>query len=371
LENARIKAVFDNQAKRSFSQADINTIIVVFDAPDTKNKRNNLENPARFVMFKKPFENVIKTDSLLAIEKADQVVSTRDYRVYPIKQEKLLEEGWGYPEEATEEEKEKFGRHVKGSKFVGSKWGGKYLRAPDIFFKILEKGKDELVRLGDIAEVRFGIKTGANEFFYLTEAKIREWGIEREFWMTKDQEGNWMPNYVIKSPRECESLGVNAKNLKNRLLMIHREKRELKDTNVLRYIKWGESQGFHKRPSCKNRIRWYDLGERKPASVNLNYLVYDVARAYVGSFWVSEDFHEIHAHAQDIAAYLNSTIFWLIQNLLGRVSFGGGLLRIQAFELRRLPVYFRPEVLRQLSIAFQSLRSRPAKSVFEEIGASQ
>lgn len=141
LENSRIKAIFDNQAKRSFSEADINTIIVVFDAPDTKNKRNNLENVAKFVMFKKPFEEVIRTDNLLAIEKADKVISTDDYRVYPIKQDALLEEGWQYPEGATEEEKEKFGRNVKGSKFVGSKWGGKYLRAPDIFLTILEKGE--------------------------------------------------------------------------------------------------------------------------------------------------------------------------------------------------------------------------------------
>jgi hypothetical protein len=30
-----------------------------------------------------------------------------------------------------------------------------------------------LVRLGDIAEVRFGIKTGANEFFYLEPVGVR------------------------------------------------------------------------------------------------------------------------------------------------------------------------------------------------------
>ncbi len=45
--------------------------------------------------------------------------------------------------------------------------GRRDTRAPDIFFTILEKGKGKLVRLGDIAEVRFGIKTGCNEFFYL------------------------------------------------------------------------------------------------------------------------------------------------------------------------------------------------------------
>ncbi|MDI3475195.1 MAG: hypothetical protein PWQ95_923, partial [Thermococcaceae archaeon] len=53
----------------------------------------------------------------------------------------------------------------------GMKWGGILIRAPRIFYVILDKGKGKLVRLGEIAEVRSGFKTGANEFFYLTPIK--------------------------------------------------------------------------------------------------------------------------------------------------------------------------------------------------------
>ena len=42
--------------------------------------------------------------------------------------------------------------------------GGKYLRAPDIFFTILDKGKGKFVKLGDIANVKRGFTTGCNEF---------------------------------------------------------------------------------------------------------------------------------------------------------------------------------------------------------------
>ena len=38
----------------------------------------------------------------------------------------------------------------------------------------------------------FGIKTGANQFFYLTEEEIERRGIEKEFWMHRDEEGNWV-----------------------------------------------------------------------------------------------------------------------------------------------------------------------------------
>lgn len=45
--------------------------------------------------------------------------------------------------------------------------GRQILARTGYLFTILEKGKEKLVRLGEIAEVRFGIKTGANDFFYL------------------------------------------------------------------------------------------------------------------------------------------------------------------------------------------------------------
>jgi len=117
--------------------------------------------------------------------------------------------------------------------------------------------------LKQIAEVRRGFTTGANEFFYLTEEEIKRLGIEKEFWMHQER-GRWVPNYVIKSPRECRSIVVKPEDLKYRVLMIHKDKKDLKGTNVLKYIEAGERKGYHTRPTCASRERWYDLGERKP-----------------------------------------------------------------------------------------------------------
>ncbi|MCS6869467.1 MAG: hypothetical protein NZX11_12275, partial [Thermus sp.] len=52
----------------------------------------------------------------------------------------------------------------ENGRYQGGKWGGLYLRAPEIYYRILERFGDKLVRLKDVAEVRFGIKTGANDF---------------------------------------------------------------------------------------------------------------------------------------------------------------------------------------------------------------
>jgi len=164
-----IIAIYDNP-KRSFEHAAVNTIIALFGSPDIRDLTDwsggALKSTARFVMFRKPFEEVLSAENLTGIESAKAVargssitefvknlVSEEDYRVFPVVQEDLLEDGWEYPEGYK-------GPRFGSGRYAGNKWGGKYLRAPDIFYAILEKGKDKLVKLGDIAEVRFGIKRG-------------------------------------------------------------------------------------------------------------------------------------------------------------------------------------------------------------------
>ncbi len=309
LSNYRIIAIIESKVERWFPGADINTCIVILSkCSGEKNDKMRTDNLVRFIYLKKPLDHFIPpigsvhgaqmTTKMWKDEKArldaiDKLIQTilqhnkfyenDELRIYPISQKELWNEGYDASEK----------------KYVGAKWG-KYLRAPKIFFTILEKGKDKLVPLKEIAEVRRGFTTGANEWFYLTEGQIKEWQIEREFWMHpikageeppiknavwKDEKGKylkksqyadrykpkevlqkdgsvwWVPNYVIKSPRECKSIIVDARDLKYRVLMIHKDKNELKGTRMLEYIKYGEGREYHKRPTCASRVRWYDLGE--------------------------------------------------------------------------------------------------------------
>ncbi|NWG04552.1 MAG: Eco57I restriction-modification methylase domain-containing protein [Syntrophaceae bacterium] len=244
LKNMEPVYIIDNLAKRTFAESDVNTVIVLIRRSVGAIHELPL-HPLKFIAFKKPFEEVLKPDTLIKIEETQEKLFTDDYRVFPKSKGELLEEGVEMPEEG-EEELIKDPMHRP---YIGNKWGGKYLRAPEIFFKILEKGKGKLVRLGDIAEVRFGIKTGANDFFYLDDEKIKEWGIEKEFLKP-----------VIKSPRECKRILIKPEDLKYKIFMCHKEKKDLKGTNALEYIKWGEQKKFHERPSCRGRQRWWDVG---------------------------------------------------------------------------------------------------------------
>ena len=312
LKHCHIKQIIDNQVRRSFASADVNTVICLFSAPDEKGE-SGLDQTARFVTFTAPFEGVLDAVIFEEVEEATQRRTTPEHRIFPITQSALLESGCDTQ-----------------AKYTGDKWGGKYLRAPDIYWTVLEKGKDKLVRLGDVAEVRFGIKTGVNDFFYFDPEKIREWEIEEEFLKS-----------VIKSPRECKSILIDPSELKFKLFMCGKDKTDLPGTAALEYIKWGEAQKFHKRPSCKSRARWWDLGVRQIPSLAFNYLISSTARTLyaLDGCYTSDNFQEIHTDSDlklRLCVALNSSLFQLMVNMAGRSNFGGGLLKLQTYEVSEL-----------------------------------
>ncbi len=378
LKYYKIVAIIESKVERWFVDADINTCIVILERCTDKKQRD--ENLVRFAYLQKPLRHFIpaaqdlwekqlnritETDKLVkTILAHNEIYKNDELRIYPKKQSDLWEEGL----ELVDEE----GSEI--AKYIGSKWG-KYLRAPEIFFTILEKGKDKLVPLQDIAKVRFGIKTGANEFFYLTEQEIKEKGIEKEFWMHKE-DGKWIPNYLIKSPKECRSIVVDREDLKYRTLMIHKDKKQLTSTKILHWINEGEKQGFHKRPTCASRSeRWFDLGIwDKPDFVwsdayNDRFAVYDTMQT-----WGDKRFFFITAYKKTdhliLHAYLNSTIIPLLIEIGGITNLGEGAIYTNVYWLEKLLVPKRiKEQDKKLLKVLEQLKTRDVKSIFDEIGA--
>lgn len=60
-----------------------------------------------------------------------------------------MKEGVEYPDD----KQSKISYGLEYLPYIGYKWGGKCLRAPEIYFKILDKEKDKLVRLDKIANI--------------------------------------------------------------------------------------------------------------------------------------------------------------------------------------------------------------------------
>ena len=370
LENFKIIAIIESKVERWFEDADINTAITILECCSNENDRN--ENLVRFVQLKKPLSYFIpptenederwsKVEKLIeVIEKTQSYIENEDLRIFPKKQKELWEEG--YDEEKGE--------------YVGAKWG-KYLRAPDIFFRILNKGKGILISLEKCAKVEAGIKTGADSFFYLKDEDIKKWQIEEEF--IKSIEG---PNFVIKSIRECDCISVKPSQLKYKVLMIHEDLASLQTKNVIKYINYGVSLGLSNpkiHPTCGKRAKWYDLGDQDRPPIVWPDVIYEryiapwnEARAYV-----DYDLHEIKPYKPDeaevICAMLNSTLTPLFAELFGRTTLGQGALKMQRFEIAKLlipnPNQLGKELKVKLDIAFKNLKERPIGTIFEEIGA--
>lgn len=236
LTRGQVNLVLDNQARRSFTSADVNTVIVLLGPPqDVKTPRPvSLEHTARFVMLTVPFEQVLSPVIWQEVEDAVSRRTTPEYCLVPVKQSELLVNGMDPEQKA----------------YMGEKWGAKYLRAPDIYWTIIEKGKDKWVRLANVAEVQRGFTTGANEFFYLDETEIAEWNIEEAFLA-----------WHLDTPRECYGISVSHSAC-TRLFLCNLPIETIKGTHAAEYIRWGERQGYHERSTCKSRSRWYDLGRR-------------------------------------------------------------------------------------------------------------
>jgi len=375
LKNFKIIAVIESKVERWFEDADIITAITILEKCSNKKERD--ENLVKFVQLKVPLRELIPEpnigdeeekerlrweaiDKLIKlIEKTNEYYEDDKIRIFPKKQAELWDEGYDDEE----------------GKYVGSKWG-KYTRAPAIFFKILSKGAGLLVPLKEFAVVKRGFTTGADEFFYVTMEKIKKWGIEREFY-TREENGKRVINYVLKSPREVKQIVVRPRDLRYMVLLIHKDKNELQGTNILKYISWGEERGYHRRPTCRARKRWYDLGIREPAPLiwvkgiwkrHITFL--NEAKAYV-----HQQLYELHVkdsrYIIPLAAYLNSTLKMLFSELWGRVNFGQGVLWIATYEAATHPVIDLRKIneitLSKIMTLFNRISQRPIGSVFEEI----
>ncbi len=378
LKNYKIVAIIESKVERWFEEADVNTCIVILEKCSSKKERD--ENLVRFVYLFKPLSYFIPPAQEMwqkQVERLHEIDNLRktimahfefwqneDLRIFPKSQKELWEEG--------------FDKETR--KYIGAKWG-KYIRAPEIFFKILEKGKGKLVPLKKIAEVRFGIKTGANEFFYLTEEEIKRRGIEKEFWMHQDDKGKWVPNYVIKSPRECKSIVVKPEDLKYRVLMVHKDKKALKGTKVLKYIREGERKGYHLRPTCASRERWYDLGVRQPGVCLWEMIHFERLKAPWNKerVFVDHNLFEILPRLnkldQVISGQLNCTIFGIIRELWGRANLGQGSLKTEGIDIEKFPVVnplrLSKTELKKAEEEFKIFNRRATTiPILEELGAS-
>lgn len=212
------------------------------------------------------------------------------------------------------------------------------------FNKEMKKNK-ELIPLKDIAKVKRGIATGANDFFTLNDEMVKKWGI----------------NYIFLKPILARAIyapffdftEIDFQNLKNNdknvwILSTDLQKEELHGTNILKYIEEGEKQRLHLRHLTSKRRIWYSLENRKPSPIIFTYMsrkrprfIHNKAKIIVLNtfhlIYPKEEISKNKKKLKALLAYLNSNKSYELLKTIGRI-YGGGLLKVEPRELENLPI---------------------------------
>lgn len=340
LKHTQLYAIYDCNV-RSFS-AKVNTIIyfhsAIINSNLTENQYKTLlpgDQKIKFIMNKADYSDTAYAPLLIEQEHSLENTFRPHYRIINKTSKELWNEGFD----------------SELASYENNKWGGKYLRAPEIYFKLLEKGKDILVPIKQVADVRFGIKTGANEFFYIDSRTIDENKIESRFLIP-----------IIKSPRECTEYLTSKSNTKWFLFKCDETKNKLVGTNALKYIMDGEKKGIHKKASCASRNLWYSVPSQRTPDFVFPLINNDSPKTIIND---ANMFFDANLNCGYFTEKIKpqafqSTITMLSWELLGMKNLGEGAIKLN-------PTYTKDTLIFSI-IKDLPILNRGISSIYVELG---
>ncbi|HYP25989.1 MAG TPA: N-6 DNA methylase [Blastocatellia bacterium] len=417
LRNFRVNSIIESTAESFFARASVNTTISVLERESDPGARDS--NAVRFVRLNSPLTDILEraegeargrggAGACPALTFARSIESARASSAFDTHRIRVVRQGELMAEQ-------------------GAGWG-RYLRADDVFFRVLERGGDRLRSLSDLASVRFGVKTGANDFFYVTGeeapgrgrgrgtpegpmkplrdvARVRRGlttGANEFFYLKAIEDGTAAgpPREisvedragarrkieskflapVIFSLKDISGIYVGRSEARKLFFNCAAPREELKGTRALDYILEGERAGYNLRPTCSAREQWYAVARgMKPAPL--------IFPSKIGERWVVavnrarafEDkklygvFPRGRVGLRVLAALLNSTWARYYSEVTCRQMTGAQAIadidvnvaeQIKLPDPRGLPAPFRKRLL----AAFGEIARRPVLSIFEEVG---
>jgi methylase of polypeptide subunit release factors len=431
LRHFAILALFESNCEPWFTGARVTTVATLMRRESDPAKR--AANTVRFVQLRKPLKEVLESfdpDPLRAarmlrdfVEIQNENLADDRWRIRVVNQHDLWKVGCTGGVAGVEAA---LGRHESGEinpplhgpeaffqgAYQGGNWGI-YLRAPDIFFKLLDRCGSRLVPLGQLAEIRFGVKSGADDFFFVrdvTEEEIQKCGaglppgspqIARRF---KEKRGIRLADtkrvrvveagdgsrhlieaeYLepeVHSLMEIDSVEIDPAKLSRKILLVSDPPEKLKGTHVLKYIKWGEREGFDQGATCAARAKtrpWYDVTvDRRspilwPKAHQYRHIIPINAKRLIPNCRMYDLFLEPNIDAELLAGVLNSTLVAITKFLFGRPVGREGSLDTEVVDVNMMLVPdvrgIRPEVSQRVKGALGDMRGRDSKTLLEEFG---
>ena len=454
LRHFRILAVMESAAEPWFEDARVKTCVAILQRCDDETAR--MANRVRFVRFSQKLADVIgipagqdEDTRQIAIEdlrnrilNTDADCQDQHLRIIVKAQSDLWADGVragailgdaaileNLDEAETDEADEDGGAAVapevaamngingeRTSQYCAGKWG-RYVRAPDVYFDIMRRFGKRFVALGEIAAIRFGVKTGCDAFFMpkdITAKVLREHQSDRavppegggrtrkdveagKLRIIEAGDGSVHPieaNYLapeVHSLMKVDRPVVRAADLDRVVLLVSEPLNKLKAKSpwVSRYLHYGTTATFvsskskpvplPERSTCAARDPWYDLTglvkpgiafwpmaqqyrhiiAANPERLICNHNLFDVAAPNLSAI-----------EAQTLVAILNSTLVGLFKTFYGRFAGTEGNLKTEVVDVNLLelpdPRGVSATLAKRLADALKRMGKRDVSRLIEE-----
>ena len=445
LRHFRTLAVMESAAEPWFPDARVKTCVTVLQRCDDEAQRTS--NLVRFVRFNRKLADIIGVppgqdeDARQAAIEAlrDRILSANadcqdlDLRIIVKSQKELWADGVRagaivgdvqaaeMPDEDEDDESPEVAAmnsigHDPNGVYRAGKWG-RYLRAPDLYFDIMRRFGSRFVPLGEIASVRFGVKTGCDGFFMprdVTVERLTRHKNDREFRrhaggaprndvesgklrIIEAGDGSIHPveaKYVapeLHSPMHVDRPLVRAADLDRVVLLVREPMDKLKKKApwVWRYLRYGMTATFAstkskpvplpRRSTCAARDLWYDL----TALVRPGMAFWPMAQQYRHIIPANPEHLVCNKRFFDVApltltssesdalvAVLNSTLVGLWKNFYGRYTGTEGSLDTEVIDAKMIeipnPQGISSQLARRLADALQRMGNREVGRLVEE-----
>jgi len=334
LRNSAIRYVVEID-KAIFPDIEVDTVVTILQKTNEPAKRES--NHVKFLRLKK----MISVDDLVnLLTSVDTERNNDSYRLTLIPQQKITPGKWTL-----------------------------YLRAPEIYWKI--QNHDKMSRLDIVAEdVFYGMKTGCDPYFILSNEEAKEHGIERRYLKPCVPAGN-----------DIEGLTIDPEAINQYFFMVPSDDRKIRESSTWKYIQYGErltvepakrrkdSRHLVDIETVKSRSPWFSLPDLPIPNIVFPMWFRYKFRAFLNQAEARGTNYYIYVVCKDdiaksLAAYLNSSPVQLCLELLGRQY--SGMLHMMVYELQGLPVLniskLSKEERKKLANAFDDLSSAKART---------
>ncbi len=370
----KIVAIIDSSVERWFEDALVNTVITVLERTDNIEEIKN--NKIKFIRINKKIDELINNidDAVKIANNIENGISNSDIKIVREIRQGDIE----------------FNDVMKCKLFP-------YLRGTDQFFDIVNN--KNIGPLKTILDITYGIKTGANSFFYVEDItqnfnneelkniyglrlgqtktlRIIKSGDKSTHIIEKDYLRS-----ILKGPKEFTKTGelLLTKEPKKYAVIINEDDKNKMKKYAREYIDYGENnppgEPYSNTKTCKGRNPWWKLSPQTIPDIVFTALFSSTFMYPKTTYLLDHTLYlgktKDNIDIEPIYAFLNSSISFMYPDLLGRNLGGGGApVGFQIYEAELLPVP-DPEILKpykeKLETLMKSMEERKIGSVFEEI----